>query len=171
LNVHYRPKPFDVSEFICLVKQCLDRLKPQDRLRRWSATLPRPLKIVQLDDEEFVFEIVNGFLQQCLRNVQLYQFQHGADAWRILTEARPDLLITSDRMWRDPEWTGESIVRRLVAQRVDYPILVASGWPPTHDWVCRVEARYPKCFYLLKPFSADQFYRQLARCFSLFNIP
>jgi len=74
-------------------------------------------------------------------------------------------------LWWGPEWAGESIVRRLVTQRVDYPILVASGWPPTYDWVCQVQARYPKCFYLLKPFSADQFYRQLAWCFNPVSVP
>ena len=165
LNVQYWPKPFLAEDFVGMLKRFLEPVTPQDRLLRWSAALPRPLKIVQLDDEEFIFNLFGLLVQRCLRKVWLYQSRPGPDAWRLLTEGRPDLLITSDRMAPGGKWIGERVVPRLVAQGVDYPILVASGWPPTYDWVRRLQTRYPKCSYLLKPFSPDQFYRQLDRIF------
>ena len=171
LNVHYWTKPFSAPEFIGLMKQCLDRLKPQDRLIQWNASLSRPLRIVQLDDEEPILNIVAVMLRRCFPNLLLYQFQKSPSAWRILTEAKPDLLITDDIMHGNRDWNGESIVRCLVERGVDYPILVLSSWPPTQAWVQQVGADYGKLFFLCEPFAPSHFYRELGKFFSQLNHP
>ena len=171
LNVHYLSKPFVPDEFIFLLKQCLHRLSPQDQLVQWSASLSRPLRIVQLDDEEPILDIVAYILRQCFPNLLLYQFQKSPSAWRILTEARPDLLITDDIMHGNRDWNGESIVRCLVERGVDYPILVLSAWPPTQAWVQRVGADYGKLSFLCEPFAPSHFYRELGKFFGPLNHP
>lgn len=171
LNVHYLPKPFELKKFISLVQQCLAEPHPAGDPIQPVSSPERPLKIVHLDDEELFLHLIAALLKRRFAHMQLFQFQHSPSAWRILTEARPDLLITDDIMSSDQEWNGEGIVRRLVARRVEYPIMVMSGWPPTQTWVHRVGAEHEKLAFLCNPFTPDQFYRELDRLFNTTNSP
>jgi len=165
LNVHYLPKPFDLKKFISLMQQCLTQPHPAGDPIQPAGSPERPLKIVHLDDEDLFLHLIAALLKRRFAHMQLFQFQHSPSAWRILTEARPDLLITDDIMSGDQEWNGEGIVRRLVARRVEYPIMVMSGWPPTQDWVHRLGAEHGKFAFLCNPFSPAEFYRELDRLF------
>jgi DNA-binding response OmpR family regulator len=164
LKVHYRAKPFEIDPLISLLEQCLNRSISPARLMRWSASLPRPLRIVQLDDEPAILQIAAKLLRGCLQNALLCQFQNSPSAWRILTEDRPDLLITDDIMHSAPEWNGEGIVRRLVAKPVEYPILVLSARAPTQAWVHRLQANGSRVSFLGEPFAPAHFYRELGKC-------
>jgi DNA-binding NtrC family response regulator len=163
LKVHYLPKPYFMNQFIFLLKQCLARPLLVAGLRQWSAGLARPLKIVHLDDEDPILNLVAVLLRHCLRQVLLYQFQHSPDAWRILSEAKPDLLITDDIMHGNRDWNGESIVRCLVERRVGYPILVTSAWSETQEWVRQLEAECDNVSFLSAPYAPVEFYRELSR--------
>jgi len=163
LQVHYLPKPFELKKFFALLKQCLNRPSPADDPIPPAGSPERPLKIVQLEDDEPLLDLVAVLLKKRFTHFQLLQFQHSPSAWRILTEARPDLLITDDIMGEDSDWNGEGIVRRLVARGVNYPILMLSGWPPSEIWAERVKADYRKFTFLAKPFTLAEFYRELDR--------
>ena len=163
LKVYYRAKPFLVDQFVDLLKQCLTSPLLEARLRHWSAGRPQPLRIVHLNDEPLIMEVVACLIRRCFRNVRLYQFQHSPAAWRILWEARPDLLITDDIMCGHRDWNGESIVSCLVERGVEYPILVTSGWPPTRAWVDRLEVERDKVSLLAAPYAPAEFYRELER--------
>jgi DNA-binding NtrC family response regulator len=163
LNVHYLPKPFELKKFVSLVQQCLARPHPVDNLAQPVGAPIRPLKVVHLDDEEVFLHLIAALLKRRFSHIQLFQFQNSPSAWRILTEASPDLLITDDIMSGNREWNGENIVRQLVARRVEYPIMVMSGWPPTQTWVHRVGAGHRKFAFLSNPFSLAEFYRELDR--------
>jgi CheY-like chemotaxis protein len=171
LKVHCLPKPLFPNQFIFLLKQCLALPLLEAGLRKWSTGRPQPLRIVQLDDEEPILNIVAIMLRQCFPNLLLYQFQQSPSAWRILTEARPDLLITDDIMHGNREWNGESIVRCLVERGVDYPILVLSAWLPTQAWVQQVEAECDNVSFLAEPFAPVHFYRELGKFFGPLNLP
>jgi DNA-binding NtrC family response regulator len=163
LRVHYLSKPFEMQKFFDLVQQCLNRPAPADDPIPPAGSPERPLEIVQLDDEEPLLELVAALLKQRFTHFQLLQFQHSPSAWRVLTEGRPDLLITNDIMGEDREWNGEGIVRRLVGRGVSYPILMLSGWPPSEIWAEQMKTDYRKFAFLANPFTPVEFYRELDR--------
>jgi DNA-binding NtrC family response regulator len=163
LQVHFLPKPFDLKKFVVLLQQCLNRPSPAADPLPPTGSPERPIKIVQLDDEEPLLNLVAALLKRRFTHFQLLQFQHSPSAWKILTEARPDLLITDDIMSKDREWNGEGIVHRLVAQGVNYPILLLSGWPPSWLWATRMKADYRRFTFLTNPFGPEEFYRELDR--------
>jgi len=171
LKVHYIPKPFINEHFIKILEQCLNRPCSKDSLIRWIGSIDRPLKIVQLDDTDFVLEYVAKLLQRCFQKLQLFQFQNSSTAWKILTQAEPDLLITGDIMQPDLEWNGENIVRCLVERKVGFPIIVMSGWPQTQLWTEKLRAEHRRLSFLPKPFTPNQFYRELGRFFRPLNPP
>jgi DNA-binding NtrC family response regulator len=103
--------------------------------------------------------------------MQLFQFKNSPTAWRILTQAEPGLFITGDIMHPDPQWNGQNIVRRLLERKVEYPIILMSGWPRTLECMSKVQAEYRKFSLLPEPFTPAQFYRELGRFFSLRNLP
>jgi DNA-binding response OmpR family regulator len=163
LRVHYLAKPFEMKQFYARLQQCLNRPAPADDPMPLAGSLERPFKIVQLDDEEPLLALVAALVKQRFAHFQLLQFQRSPSAWRILTEARPDLLITDDIMSADPEWNGEGVVRRLVDRGVSYPILLLSGWPPSEIWAERMKAEYRKFAFLTNPFTPAEFHRELDR--------
>lgn len=170
-KVHYLPKPFIYEHFITLLEQCLHRHRSDECLVRWIGSMDRPLKIVQLDDDEPILNLVAALLQRCFKNLQLYQFQNSPTAWKILTQAEPDLLITDDIMHGDSQWNGRNIVPCLVERKVPYPILLISGLGLAQEWVRQVQAEHRKFSYLQAPISRDDFYRELGRYFAPLNLP
>jgi FixJ family two-component response regulator len=91
----------------------------------------QPLRIVNVDDEEIVLDIVKAMIRAKF-DVTIQSFQDSNEAWQELLRADPVLLITDNIM---PGPTGEDLVRWLVQRQVQYPIVVTSGWPPTEQWV------------------------------------
>ena len=171
LRVQFLVKPQGLQQIVPLLEQCVNQPNPAEALLPSAGSAGRPLKIVHLDDEELFVHLIATLLRRRFTHLQLFQFQHSPSAWRILTEARPDLLITDDIMSGDREWNGEGIVRRLAARQVTYPIMVMSGWPPTENWVCRMGMDFRKYAFLRNPFTLDQFYGELDRLLKLPHLP
>src|SRR5688572_17472542 len=95
-----------------------------------SAAMPdqtrRPPRIVIVDDEELIGEIIEWLVKEELVDVTVLRFQNRDTAWEELQRADPDLLITdmnNDNIPGRTEYMGMSgweLLPRLVARRVAY---------------------------------------------------
>lgn len=137
-------------------------LVEQARLRR----------IVFVDDEPWIGEMVEDLIQRQFSTVTILRFENRDAAWRELLRADPDLLITdmnSDNVPGRCEYLGMSgweMLPLLAEREVRYPILVVSG----SFLMPGVESRARECAgpklnvtFLTKPFSADFFRQELNR--------
>ena len=85
---------------------------------------PEPLRIVVVDDEELIVEVITHMLR-ARYDVEVQSFTSSLAAWDALERTAPDLLIVDGLM---PDLLGEDIVRRLMARQATFPILVISGY-------------------------------------------
>jgi FixJ family two-component response regulator len=119
-----------------------------------------PLRIVHVDDEDVLLKLIETTICAKFNNVTIQSFQNSDEAWRELSQTDPDLLITDDAM---PGLSGEELVRRLAERRVQYPIIVTSGWPPTEQWVRKYAGTNLNITFLRCPFELKQLYKELHR--------
>jgi CheY-like chemotaxis protein len=135
----------------------------------------RPPRIVIVDDEEFMGEIIEWLVKEELVNVTVLRFQNRDTAWEELQRADPDLLITdmnNDNIPGRTEYMGMSgweLLPRLAERRVSYPVLVVSGSFLMPGWEAaarRAGGRELDAWYVTKPFTAELFRRVLARVLS-----
>lgn len=82
-------------------------------------------RIVVVDDEPMILELVETLALANFRNVTVQAFQDGEQAWQELLRADPDLLITD--MCRPPGMSGWEMLPLLAQRKVKYPVLVMSG--------------------------------------------
>jgi len=94
------------------------------------------------------------------KNIDLRTFQDSKKAWQELAQRDPDLLITGAN---NGELSGEEIVRRLIEQKVAYPILVMSGWSPAEKWVKSFANKKPNISFLPKPFTTEQLHAEISK--------
>ena len=119
-----------------------------------------PVRIVHVDDEDFILKMVEVLIRTRFDNVAIQSFHDSNEAWQELSHTDPDILITDDKM---PGLTGEDLVRRLGERKAQYPIIVTSGWPPTEGWVRRHGDMNLNISLLRCPFTSEQLYKQLYR--------
>jgi len=120
------------------------------------ASRPKKLRIVLVDDEKYMLQLLETYIQSWFDDVDLLQFQNGDDAWREMSETEPDLLITD---WRHPGLDGGELLRKLAGKHVRTPVLMISA----HDNDCIQEflASGMKIVFLQKPFGVAQFWQAL----------
>lgn len=149
-----------------LFKQALKHCAAKSLTLRAQAAQPRarPVRIVLVDHEEALLECLGPMIRDWFKDATLVEFSNSSDAWQELSRADPDLLITGYVM---PGLTGEEIVGRLVERKVNYPIVVMSGYGPAEpeQWVKDYAKRGLNVTFLAKSFSAEQLYAELAKHF------
>src|SRR5665213_55549 len=116
--------------------------------------------MVLIDDEEWLIEMMELAIRGEFKNVDLRAFQDSKKAWQELAQRDPDILITGANMG---ELSGEEIVRRLIEQKVAYPILVMSGWSPAEKWVKSFANKKPNISFLQKPFTTEQLHAEISK--------
>lgn len=109
----------------------------------------RPFRIIHVDDEECMLELVKKIITTHFKNVSILSFQNSNDAWNELSRTVPDILITDDKM---QDMSGEDIVSQLMTRNVSYPIIVTSGLPETESWVKEMASLNSKIRFLRIPF-------------------
>jgi len=120
----------------------------------------RPLKIILVDDEELLLELIELAIRAKFKNVIVQKFQDSRKALQELQREKPDLLMTDDKM---PGLTGEDIVRHLVDRNATYPIIVGGGWPSTEEWVRKIKDKKSNISFLLYPCTTEQLYAEIAK--------
>jgi DNA-binding NtrC family response regulator len=118
------------------------------------------VKIVIVDDEEWLLEMIKMVILNAFTNVTLRMFQDAKEAWQELLRADPDLFITDDIM--GSELTGNVFIERLKNRNVPYPIIMHF-----HDlselWVREHDGKIPNVSFLKRPFTSHQLYEELSR--------
>lgn len=117
-----------------------------------------PARIVAICDSSNLLELFEMVIPDSLPGATLASFSTSPEAWKELSHSNPTLLITTDRMLH---MTGEEICRRLLAEGVEYPIIVASAWDKTEEWVKEVAGKGLKVFWLPLPFLIPDFQKVL----------
>jgi DNA-binding NtrC family response regulator len=160
LRVEFMAKPFQVGEFVALVKQVLDA-QPQPALAAAAACFSpaRPLRVIHVDDESALLQMMAVLLQRRFKHLELLQFQNSVTAAHALARFNPDLLITDDRM---PVLNGRDIVGQLAGRHAAFPIIVMSAWDKTETWVQAFADRGLRISYLSTPFNVPTFFDQVS---------
>lgn len=130
-------------------------------LRRKQESLnPEPLRFVVVDDEELIVQVIEHTLR-ARYNVAVQSFISSLAAWDELERTAPDMLIV-DGMMHD--LLGEDIVRRLMARRATFPILVISGYLSA-EVVLGWFPGAPNISLLQKPFTSSELYAEIEKHF------
>ncbi len=138
---------FELQPFI----ECLQGILLQTPAQR---SKPRPPRIVVVDDESFCLGMFSLLIRGWFKDVTLLEFSNSSDAWQELSRTDPDLLIL------DMPLTGLEMLPLLSERKVKYPILATSGLYQESDVRQQADPKLNVSF-LMKPFSAEQFYRCL----------
>ena len=149
--------------------------------RSWSPTTQsevnpggpvRSPRIVIVDDEEFVGEMMELLVKGHFQEVTVLRFQNRDTAWQELQRAEPVLLITDMNNHNIPgrtEYMGMSgwkLLPLLAERAVRYPILVVSGsfLLPGIESEARARAgRDLNITFMSKPFTAEFFQSEVRR--------
>ena len=112
-----------------------------------------PKRILVVDDEMFVRQLISDVLVDSGYHVDTAK--DGEAGWKALHAARhaPEsyhLLITDNNM---PKLSGIELIRKLRAERVALPIILASGTPPTELERADLTESLQPVAILIKPFS------------------
>jgi DNA-binding response OmpR family regulator len=123
-----------------------------------AAAMPRPkkLRIVLVDDEWHMLQLLNLYITEWFEAAELLQFQNGTRAWEELSLREPDLLITD---WRHPGLDGGELVRKLAEKKSKVPVLMISA--SDTDCIRELDGLGVKVVYLQKPFGVRQFWQVL----------
>ncbi|HBP23353.1 MAG TPA: hypothetical protein DEA08_36945 [Planctomycetes bacterium] len=111
---------------------------------------PRPARILVLDNEESMVEVIADSLERDGALV-VTGFTSSADALEALEQDSFDLLITN--LWM-PRKTGLQVLEEARHLRPEMPMLVVTG-DPTRESAGHCE-RLGACGYMLKPFLPDE---------------
>ena len=117
----------------------------------------RPQRIVLVDDESSVLEIMELLVRSVFPNAILLVFSNSKEAWQELSERNPDLLLTDDLM---PGLRGKEIVQRLADKKATYPIIVHSAYHSTDEEVHEFVNQGLNIKFIRMPFE-QQDYRKL----------
>ncbi len=115
-------------------------------------------RIILIEDEPVMWEIMEIWLRQWFLNFELLKFEDGDQAWAEIARETPDLLIMD---WEHPGMHGREIFAQLVEQKVHFPLIVTSGMVKLESGVTSFATFGLKVGFLSKPFKKDQFWRQL----------
>jgi two-component system response regulator (stage 0 sporulation protein A) len=118
------------------------------------APRPKKLRIVLVDDEKYMLQLLDAYLREWFDEVDLLQFQNGDDAWRELSQTEPDLLITD---WRHPGLDGGELLRRLAEKNSPTRVLMITAFDS--DCIHEFAGSKLKIAFLQKPFGIAQFWK------------
>jgi DNA-binding response OmpR family regulator len=120
------------------------------------ASRQRKLRIVLVDDEWHMLQLLEMYIREWFKEVELVRFQNGDPAWDELQRSEPDLLITD---WRHPGLDGGDLVRKLGGKKSKIPVLMISA--SDTDCIRELAGSGVKVSYLQKPFGIRQFWQVL----------
>ena len=114
-------------------------------------------RIVLLEDEPFLADMIESIIRAWDREVELTIFENGDDALGDLCRQEPDLFITDAC---HPGMDGFAILRELARRSARFPVIWSTsppGDPIKEDKaLCNL-----RLFVLPKPYSGDQFANKL----------
>lgn len=116
-------------------------------------------RIVLVDDEEWLREMFELAIRNCFKDAVVVSFADGEQAWQELSHTAPDLLITD---MNRPGLNGWKMLPLLATKKVNFPILVASGYA-TENAVRQCAGSGLNFSFRRKPFSVGDFQQELLK--------
>jgi DNA-binding NtrC family response regulator len=114
-------------------------------------------RIVVVDDEAVILEVMEIVIRSWFKNVTLLKFQEGTSALGEILRTEPDLLVTDMCRHGMDGWT---MLPLLAEKNVKYPILVQSGFA-TEKHVRECAGPNLNVTFLQKPWAAKEFCQEL----------
>jgi DNA-binding response OmpR family regulator len=111
--------------------------------------------ILIVDDDELLCETFVDFMNFVYNDRIILTVGHdGDEALQLIAKKAPDLLILGVRM---PRMSGVEVVKNIVDQGLDFPIIIMSG-QMSKEIVDEVSAILPeeRRLFLIKPFHPDE---------------
>jgi len=127
------PNPFSTMLFWHTLQNCLGIPGVSFEQPSEIALLPRRTRrprIVMLDDEPMVLDVLKALIQRCYEDATLLTFTDPEEAWRELLREDPDLFTTD---WYHSKLQGEELLHLLAERKVAYPIFLISGSARAQD--------------------------------------
>jgi CheY-like chemotaxis protein len=145
----------------------LDELNKLKNLPK--ATVPNSIglydsasRILIVDDEPFLRDLLIAFLLQHYPNAKIDQASNGQEAIELIASKKPSLLITDVMM---PKMDGIALIKNLQQQGKLMPTLVISGYMTSHLFEEMVSKnkliKSGGLIFISKPFSSEQFLQAL----------
>jgi CheY-like chemotaxis protein len=144
--------PSEPAEF---AQRGIDRIRPVMN-KTDPAPRPKKLRIVLVDDEKYVLQLMETYLREWFDEVDLLQFQNGDTAWQELAQTEPDLLITD---WRHPGLDGGELLKKLAERQMKIPVLMITA--SDRECVREFDGSGINVVFMQKPFGIEQFWRIL----------
>jgi len=107
------------------------------------------LKILVVDDSSTMRRIIKNTLNR-LGYTELFEAEHGAEAWEILQQNDLDVLITD---WNMPEMNGLELVKKVRGEEryLDMPIIMVTTEGGKAEVITALKAGVNN--YIVKPFT------------------
>lgn len=102
------------------------------------------IKVLTIDDDDFVRELIAAFLEDCGFNV--LQAANGREGLKIIREQYPDLALLDLRM---PEMDGLEVLSIVTQEYPDFPVVVVSGMGTIGDAIKAL--KFGAWDYITKP--------------------
>jgi CheY-like chemotaxis protein len=142
-----------------------------------QSTGPAPAKterrVVIVDDEEVVLDMMATLVRDWFREVTVLTFQNRDEAWQELLRRDPDLFITDMRSDNVPGRSGDygmsgfELLKLLAERLVKYPVLVASGsfsMSGCDGLAKQCAGPHLNVSFLTKPFTRELYLQALCKC-------
>ena len=116
-----------------------------------TETIETSGSILVVDDERGFCDVVSVILES--QGYRVYMAHHANDAFSLLDETKPDLILTDMMM---PDIDGVSLIRRLreTPAWADIPVVVVSAYSEPEIQENAMEAG--AAAFIAKPFSASE---------------
>lgn len=119
-----------------------------------------PLKVLVVDDANFVRDMVKRTVRQLVPNADLLEAPDGARAMGIIKSKGVDLILSD---WEMPEMSGEELLRWVREQPKfsDTPFVMITSRGDRNHVMAAVQAGVSD--YLSKPFTAEELTRKIGK--------
>lgn len=137
--------------------------KKQRAARRQNRRRPgRRVRIILLDDVEDVRKSIRAIIHAHWAAAEIAECENGDEAWKIIQESPPDLLITDHS---HPGLRGEEILKRLADAHSRLPILLVSAFHPGLESLRAPHQAYSQAprGFLAKPFTVEAVQAEVGR--------
>ncbi len=110
------------------------------------------MRVVIADDEEKVCQLIYNLVDWVAIEMEVVGIGHnGIEAFELVKQLQPDLLITDIRM---PGYDGLELIRLVKEEKTDIDIIIISGY--RHFEYAQKAIRYGVGDYLLKPIKKEE---------------
>lgn len=136
---------------------------PSDQAEPAATGRPgRHPRIVLLDDVPEVRQYIRTIIQAQFADAEIVECENGDEAWKIIQESPPDLLVTDHS---HPGLLGEEILKRLAAAHSQLPVLLVSAFHPGLESLREPHGAYSQAprGFLAKPFTVEAVQAEVGR--------